>query len=326
MPQTSIPYAVGRISVLQRDMLDKSRLERLLSAATFKEAQRTLSEIGWANVEGNDYEQASLQYVEKACKLIRAVTPAPAVTDCFLLRYDIHNLKTLIKARTLSENAIALSDCGTLPVALLVHAVSEHNYKKLPPVLTQAMDALEKRMAVQPDPMMVDVLLDHAMYRMIFQVIEKEKVPSVLKYFKAKVDLVNAVILLRAKSMGRDVAFLKEVLITGGHVTFEKWLDASQNLEKLPKLLQSYGKNIVASAQASIMDAKKLPALEKAMDDHLLSMFTPYQTATLSLEPIIGYLLAAEREAAAVRLILAGKANGFPQEAIRERMRDLYGR
>jgi len=326
LPQMSIPYAVGRIRVLQRDMLDKTRLERLLSAASFKEAQRALSEIGWANAEGTDYEQVSLQHVEKACKLIRAITPAPGITDCFLMHYDVHNLKTLIKSRTLGEKAAYLSECGTLSISLLAHAVAEHSYKKLPPVLAETMDALEKRLAVQPDAMEIDVKLDHAMYRMIFQLLQKEKAPLILLYFKARVDLLNAVMLLRAKAMGRNEVFLKEVLIAGGTHSVEKWLEATQTVEKLPKLLDAYGKNIVSATQAAVQDSKKLPALEKEMDDYLLSLFTPYRMAPLSLEPIIGYLLAVEREAAAVRLIMAGKIGGFPQEAIRERMRELYGR
>ena len=36
------------------------------------------------------------------------------------------------------------------------------------------------------------------------------------------------------------------------------------------------------------------------------------------------YFLAVQRETAAVRLILAGKQNGFDAENIRERLRDLY--
>lgn len=40
---------------------------------------------------------------------------------------------------------------------------------------------------------------------------------------------------------------------------------------------------------------------------------------------IIGFLLMREREAAAVRLIMAGKTAGFAAERVQERLRDLYG-
>ena len=50
-----------------------------------------------------------------------------------------------------------------------------------------------------------------------------------------------------------------------------------------------------------------------------------YLTHRIGLSPIVGYLLAVEREASAVRLVMAGKQNGFDMDAIRERLRDLYG-
>ena len=61
------------------------------------------------------------------------------------------------------------------------------------------------------------------------------------------------------------------------------------------------------------------------MDNALLQMFTCFRYDNMNLEFILSYLLATEREAAAVRLVMAGKANGFAMEAIRERLRDLYG-
>ena len=63
----------------------------------------------------------------------------------------------------------------------------------------------------------------------------------------------------------------------------------------------------------------RLPRVLKGILDVVL-------TLPLVLPPtVVGYLLAVEREAGAVRLVMAGKQNGFDMEAIRERLRDLYG-
>jgi V/A-type H+-transporting ATPase subunit C len=317
---------VGRISVLKKDALDTSRLERLLSAPSLREAQRALSEIGWDSGEGLDYEQISTKRVEKASRLVRDLSPDPNITDCFLLRYDIHNLKTLLKARCLGENPEHLSECGTLPLVKLAHAVTEHVYKDLPPILIKTMSELEKLLAVKPDALEIDVALDHALYDLIFEKLARKNAPVVLRFFKAKVDMLNVLMILRSHAMGKDEAFLNRVLLKNGSHSIDTWQKAAVTPDKLPKLLDAYGNNVIAAAQAAVVDFKKLPALEKVMDDYMLSLFTPYRIATLTLEPIIGYLLAVEREAAAVRLIMAGKQGGFPQEAIRERMRELYGR
>ena len=65
-------------------------------------------------------------------------------------------------------------------------------------------------------------------------------------------------------------------------------------------------------------------ALEKAMDDYLLGLTRPYRHDPFSVVPVVGYLLARESEARNIRMILVGKANGAPREALEERLRDPY--
>ena len=43
------------------------------------------------------------------------------------------------------------------------------------------------------------------------------------------------------------------------------------------------------------------------------------------MESIVSYLLQKQREATDVRLVMAGKLNGFTPEAVGERMRELDG-
>ena len=42
------------------------------------------------------------------------------------------------------------------------------------------------------------------------------------------------------------------------------------------------------------------------------------------IAPLAAYILARENEIKMVRIILSGKLNGFPDEFIRERLRDMY--
>jgi vacuolar-type H+-ATPase subunit C/Vma6 len=45
----------------------------------------------------------------------------------------------------------------------------------------------------------------------------------------------------------------------------------------------------------------------------------------MTIFPIVGYLLARDRESKAVRLILTVKRNGLDDGVITERLRELYG-
>lgn len=322
MPQDSIYYALGRISVLSGDALTRQKLERLLQAQSADEAKRVLSEIGWADAE--DAEKAASEHVAKACKVVRELATSENTLDCFLTRYDVNNLKILLKARSLNQTTDALSPCGVIPTDTLRHAVSERDYHALPAPIKEAADALEKQMAVSVDPLLIDVRLDQAMYAYIMERLPKnDKVARA--YFTAQIDLTNLVMALRLKNMQKPVAFFEDMLIPGGSVDKRALLKAYERPERLPLLVKKYGSHVFMAVEAAQLSKEKIPALERAADDYLLSLYLPYKRVMDKNERLMGYLLMRQREAAAVKLIMAGKRGGFPAEAIRERLRELYG-
>lgn len=326
MPQGSVAYAVARVHVQERDALEAGRIDRLLSAATYPEALRMLAEIGWAGADsGTDAESIATDHVRAVCALVRTISPCPMATDSFLLRYDGLNLKILLKARCLGQSASHLSDCGVFPVDVMTHCVADHAYKKLPDALRVPLEELEKTLAVREDALEIDTTVDKAVFSLILQNMRAVKSPVVRGYFTARADMLNAIMQLRARRMGRDWAFVQSMLLPGGQITPGQVAAAYEKPEQIPGLLERYGRSVKNAATLAVQDLAKLPALEKAMDDALLRPFSGLKHSALRIEPVIGFILGAEREAAAVRLILAGKANGFSPEAIRERLRDLYG-
>ena len=175
MPQPSIAYAVGRVRTLAKKPLAGAQLERLLAASSYQEALHILSEMGWTDLEDKGVEAVSVSLLEKTCKLIRDISPEPELTNSFMLRHDAQNLKALFKARILDVSPEALSNCGTLPVSLLSHAVAERAYARLPKPFARAMDELEKLTAMRVNPMMIDVRIDQALFELVDQNMEKVK-------------------------------------------------------------------------------------------------------------------------------------------------------
>jgi V/A-type H+/Na+-transporting ATPase subunit C len=326
MPQPSISYACGRVGTLKRYALRTAQLDRLSAAKDYAEAVKILGDIGFAEAEGTDFQTAADRHVLKACELINAVTPDRAVTDCFLLRYDVHNLKVLFKSRHLAQKPRFLSACGTIPADRLSHAVAEHAYAALPSELKAAMESLEKKTAASFDPMLVDTELDKAMYRQVFaNLAQSGNVKTAVRYFRAKVDLQNAIMLLRLKAMGRDAAFFQTVGLEGGNISVTAFASAFGAGERLTKLMRKHGAKVSQAVLDAALEPAKLPFLEKAADDALYELFSPYRYDSASMEILLAYLLQKQREATDVRLIMAGKLNGFKPEAVTERMRELNG-
>lgn len=321
MPQSSIYYALGRLSVLGKDMLDQSRIDRLLQADGKDEALAVLADFGWPVAEG--FEKAADEHMLQAVKLVKSITTDPEAVDCFLLRYDINNIKILIKSRCLNTEYGMLSECGTLDRDLLIHAVAEHSYGKLPAYLAGAMNKVEKLLSQKTDPLEIDLILDRVMYETVFAKYAK-KVSPVKTYFTVRADILNLIACLRALHMKKPASFIERVLLPYGTQTKAEWLKMCEKPEKLPLSVNRYGSGVYRAAIAAQMDRKKLPALEKAADDYLMSIFRPYGRDTDRPERILCYLLSRERETGAVRLIMTGKVNGFDSETIRERLREVY--
>lgn len=328
MPQASIPYAVARVKMLSQQAFDQNKMDRLLAANSYREAQKLLNEMGWGGIQSEDEEKISAQYLSKAYELIKKITPAEEITDCFLIKYDIHNIKTLIKARELKQKVDFLSANGIISLPLLEHAITERVYKKIDqPDLVQALEKIEQLIAIEFDPFMVDVTLDQTMYKIIFSKLNvKKKKTAVDQYFITKVDLLNATMLLRVSAMNKDFSFFNQAYIPYGSFEKQVWESFFAEPDKMAAAItDQYGAKLGKGIREAAKDTSFLPALEKKTEDYLIAYFSPYKKDPDAIEAFLGYLLGVEREVAAVRLVMAAKANGFSQESVSERMRELYG-
>ncbi len=323
MPQPSIAYAVGCVRSSSRRPLGRAQLERLLAASSYEEARRQLTDMGFGGAQEEDITKLSASALEDACTYLRRITPNPELTDAFLLRYDAQNIKALLKARILDEAPEALSNCGTIAPDVLRHAVSERVYTKLPLPFKEALEALEKRIALDVNPMEIDARIDRAAFMMMVERVEASGCETARTYVKGKADLQNLVTVLRLRSMRGLKLSPQELYLPGGSIT--KWPAVNELEDRLPKLFLSWPVAIREAIGRAVRDASKIPALEKAAEDYLIQLWRPFRHEPFAIEVLIGWLFAHERAAQAVRLIMAAKLNGFSEEAVRERLREAYG-
>ena len=134
------------------------------------------------------------------------------------------------------------------------------------------MNRLEQNIVTGIDPMSIDVAIDRAMYQLIFSRLKGTHSPVTLQYFRGHVDLLNAVALLRVRQMKKDEAFFMSVLLDGGTIRAQSWRLCFAQPDMLSAMLAPYGASVTEAAKNAVMDGKRLPALEKAMDDALLEL------------------------------------------------------
>lgn len=327
---TSQAYAVGRVRVLERSLIGRAGLDRLLTARAPEELCRMLSELGWGEATNQrEVEELAERHVRMASELMVSASPDARVTDCFSYRYDVHNLKLLLKAQALGRlgegESLPLMAGGTVEPERAIKAVTDGHFDAYAPEIAAEAAQLSREMVVKVDPLAIDARLDKAMYRQIALNLRHGAPAEIREYFRVQVDFINLLIRLRVKNMGRGGDFALKLMLTGGAIEPDKIAQAGD----MAALRALYAHEDYYPRLRRALDTYEqsgdLTPVEKLEDDYLRERIEAHRYEPVSMLPLVGYLIARQREAAAVRMIMTALENRFPMDRLRERLRDMYG-
>ena len=329
MPQPSYAYACARISALEKTLFGKETIRRM-AEGSLEDAMRQITDAKYGNLPeatAEDMERMIETVRAQTTSTIRELSPEPALTDLFLLSTDAHNLKMLIKSRLLGVAEETFLAGGLFSREQLFAMVSQQNYTELPPELCGALVALESKLRIQPDPQTVSVRIDYGYRAHCLAAVQNCKEPFVTQYFAALCDFDNVITFLRMRAMGAQKEDLKAVLLPSAGIRVQALIDAYElSAESLTKALSdSVAKSALLEGLSRMLTTGSIAMLEKARDDYLLSLVNEHRHDVMTIFPVVGYYLARDREAKALRLIVTVKRNGLDDGVILERLRELYG-
>lgn len=329
MPQTSYPYACARISALSKGLISPSTVRRM-AESSLDDVMRQLLDARYGNLPDAtpvDCERMIDNERRETADTIRELSPDPELTDLFLLQTDVHNLKVLLKARLLNQQDVSWQEGGLYSREALTAMVGSQHYEDLPEELAAAVKDLENRLRIQSDPQMVSVKLDAGYLAYAMRVVKEKKEPFAIQYFSAMCDFDNVLTFLRMRAMGAQKEDLKDVLLPEGGIRKAKLIDAYElTADGLTRALSgSVAHEAMNRGLSRMLATGNIGALERERDDYLLSLVSEHKHDVMTIFPIVGYYMARDREAQAVRLILTVKRNGLNDAVIQERLRELYG-
>ena len=326
MPQDSVTYGVTRIRCHEKGLLRPERLQRMLEGNA-EDAVRQLIDAGYGGLPDAtpaQAEQLVSNELQRAYALVKEVSFKPAVTDVFLMKADVHNLKVFLKLRlTASGETPAVMTGGLYAPEVLQHMVETADYRDLPPQFQAALNDLEHAFQSGVDPARISAALDGAYVQYAYDTKDRLLLP----YFKARADFDNVLAVLRSKHTGAGQERLRALLLPAGDIPIEALLAALEApAESLPRMLAigPAGPGIRRGLEA-LQKGEGAAALERERDNYLMGLFKDARFDNDSIVPVVAYLLAREQEALCVRLILTAKRNGLPDSIITERLRRLYG-
>lgn len=313
-------YAVARIRSKEMSLLSSGLMEQLISAKTYEDCLRLLTDKGW-DCEGKLPEEFLAVEREKTWALIRELVEDLSIFDVFLYENDFHNLKAAIKQVCTNEEAPNIFKAnGTKDPMMIYEAVKKNEFNTLPSYMQQCGQEAYEIQLKSRDSQMCDVILDKASLEMTYKAGMKSKNELFLGYARLKVVAADIKIAIRCAKTGKSSEFLQKALVPCDTIDVVALGEAAlQGVDAIYEYLKS---TVYADAIEAIKTSTS--SFEKWCDDKLMDYIRPQRYHPFTIEPIAAYILARENEIKCVRILLSGKRNNLPEDAIRERLRKMY--
>ncbi len=311
----------------ERDLLTAARMERMIEAPSAEEAAKVLAEIGYGEFNPSSERELSAVLAAEQEKLFEDLyrfVPDKAVVDVFKVKYDYHNLKTLLKARAMGiDGGRLLLDAGRVSAQEMNRAVTEGDYGALPELLRTAAEEAGEVLASTGDPQLSDFVLDRAYYAEMLSAARATGSGFLVEYVQGTIDAANLRSAVRTLRMKKGADLLKKVLVEGGAIRPES-VQAAALAGSLEELYRPTPLRAAAELGTAAAQGGSLTAFEKACDDAVTAIAAGAKSVPFGVEAVISYVAAKEIEFTAVRVIMSSRLAGIEGDTIRERLREAY--
>ena len=331
MDRMDYGQSVVTIRILEKRLLTRNRLERMIEAQTPEEVLKLLGETEYsqdmADIHGSqDYEIILKRETERVFSIVRNMIKNTGIVDVLSLKYDYHNLKVLLKSKITGKDfSSLLMQAGTIDASKF-KVKFETQSNDLPQEIIEAIDEAQKDFEENHNPQRIDIIVDKHYFRNLSRLAKEIDVKVITDYVEGLIDFQNMITLFRVQKQKRDARFLETVIFEGGTISKNK-IVASINdntdtiLNKFKK--EKLGTYLVKGLEA-FSETKRLSELEKISDNYLMELNKESKYVVFGPEPLFTYLVAKEREINAVRMIMVSKINNISSDKIRERLRETY--
>ena len=317
-----------RIKAMERGLLSRERIERMLDAPTTEEAAKVLTECGYSEmsaINGAELERILAEQQKKVMADLSSGAPDKNIVDIFKLRYDYHNAKVLVKAEALEiEQDNLLLGGGRYDAEALATAFRREDMTGYTDYFRRGVARAREILGATGDPQQADFILDRAYFEEMSAMANSVDSKFLRDYVALSIDVANLRSCVRVSRLEKGTDFLNQVLVNGGSVSVRNLSmargDELGNLFRLGSLSAAAAEGAAKSAPGS----GSLTDFERLCDNALMDFLSDGRRVPFGVEPIVGYLFAREAETTAIRTIISGRMAGLDGNTIRQRLRRTY--
>ena len=226
-----------------------------------------------------------------------------------------HNVKAAIKAvcTGTEDRNVFYNDCS-IPGAQMLEIVKNKEFWRLPPAMSEAAQEAYDVLLHTGDGQLCDVIVDRAALKAISEAGRNAEDAIIRDYAESAVAIADIKIAVRSQKTGKSQEFLKRALAPCDTVQVELLAKAAANgMDAIRDYLLT-----TAYAGGAEALAESPSAFERWCDNRMIETMRPQKYQAFSVGPLVAYIVARENEIKTVRIILTGKQNQFPEEAIRK--------
>ena len=330
-----LPFICGQVRALESKLLDPSRLDRMVGAASAQDAFRVLVELQYSEYFDDkttvkDFAKIIQQGLAETKQMLENGTDNHPGLSILWLREDINNLKRAAKQKFLEHNTDlenftednGFSLLGNLTESEIAAAVfdgkaSDNLPQLFHDILQQAPEVLEKN---NNDFRCIELSLDQAFFRLAKKIAKKAGDKFLSEVVTFWIDSTNL------RTIGR-VFFDKEDLssdmwIAGGSVEFSE----TKNVQHLNQL-----QNLAFQADFGEIFPKEMPEdeesllkIERAISQAYLQFLkSAGQDAIMDISIPFIYFEHRLQNARMIKFVMFAKFHGLEPEKIYETLKHL---
>ncbi|MBU1167019.1 V-type ATPase subunit [Patescibacteria group bacterium] len=336
--QDSADYilATGRVRVREKELINADSLTRMIDAKDPAEALKVLSEFDYADElnkesEVSAYEKILTRDMLQTRNFVLEVAKDPDLLGWLFSEFDFHNLKCFCKEKYFEVDLSEYySNLGNVDPEKMREAVQNEtetlpeSEKDLTKIIKDVLEDFSKENELTPEK--VDSYLDQRYFALLLKIAKRIKSEFVLDATRKKIDLANAKILVRAKNLNKDFAFVSTRLIKNGSVRadlYASYFEAESNDDFLAEVAKLFISARVEEVIKEAIESKDFFKVEKAFELYEAELSREGKKEAFGMEVLIAYVLAKMIANRNIRKIMSGKINEVSSEEIKERIIEL---
>ena len=324
MFDTKYTYAVARIRALETGLFTSSVIEQLLACDTEQQCLQLIQEKGWGDADTPLNAEAILsREQEKIWETIRELGVDMSVFDVLSYPNLFHNLKAAVKDACTQEDGRSMNiyyEDTAIPADEMLEIIRSKDFSRLPEnMAAAARDAYETLLHTR-DGQLCDVIIDKAAREAIYDAGKAAKDSIIRDYAESVVAVADIKIAVRAQKTAKSIDFMKRAMAPCQSLNVDQLARAAvSGMDAITEYLAG-----TAYAEGAAAIAQSPSAFERWCDNRMMETMQSQKYEAFSVGPLVAYILARENEIKTVRIILSGKQNGFSNDSIRERVREMY--